>query len=46
MCDEALWLHVGRVMAHGPADEIARRYIANAESHESNQSKLATIEQP
>jgi lipopolysaccharide transport system ATP-binding protein len=32
MCDEALWLHGGRVMAHGPADEIASRYIADAES--------------
>ena len=34
MCDEALWLNPGRVMAHGPADEVVRRYIAEAESPE------------
>jgi lipopolysaccharide transport system ATP-binding protein len=31
MCDEALWLQAGRVMAHGPADEVVSRYNTGAE---------------
>jgi lipopolysaccharide transport system ATP-binding protein len=27
LCDEAIWLHEGRVAAHGPADEVAQRYL-------------------
>jgi len=34
MCDEALWLHGGRVLLYGPANEFASWYIADAESPE------------
>jgi len=27
LCDEALWLHEGRLAAHGPADEVVKRYL-------------------
>ena len=30
LCDEAIWLHEGRVAAHGSADEVARRYLEAA----------------
>ena len=44
MCDEALWLNPGRVMAHGPADEVVRRYIAEAESPEGAPSRSVATE--
>ena len=44
MCDEALWLNPGRVMAHGPADEVVRRYIAEAESPEGAPSTSVATE--
>ena len=28
MCDEALWLHRGRLVAHGPADVVTGQYLA------------------
>lgn len=31
MCDEALWLQAGRVMAHGPVDEVVSRYNTGTE---------------
>jgi lipopolysaccharide transport system ATP-binding protein len=31
LCDEALWLQAGRVMARGPADEVVSRYNTGAE---------------
>jgi lipopolysaccharide transport system ATP-binding protein len=44
MCDEALWLRAGRIMGHGRADEVARRYIAEAESPQGTQNRLAAAE--
>ena len=43
LCDEALWLHAGRLMAHGPADEVASRYIAGAESPQDAQGKWSAV---
>lgn len=37
MCDEALWLHGGRLVAYGAASEVADQYIAEAQSQESDQ---------
>ena len=28
LCDEALWLHAGRLMAYGPADVVVHQYTA------------------
>lgn len=28
LCDEAIWLHEGRLVAHGPVEEIANQYVA------------------
>jgi len=44
MCDEAVWLHAGRVMAHGPADEVARQYIVDAESLHGAPSRWGSAE--
>jgi lipopolysaccharide transport system ATP-binding protein len=31
LCDEAIWLHEGRVVVHGPAVEVAQRYLEASE---------------
>lgn len=42
MCDEALWLHAGRVIAHGPAYEVAARYIAGTDSREGRPERWSS----
>jgi lipopolysaccharide transport system ATP-binding protein len=32
LCDEALWLHAGRLMVHGPAPVVVARYLEQVES--------------
>lgn len=27
LCDEAIWLHQGHLVAHGPAEEVAQQYV-------------------
>jgi lipopolysaccharide transport system ATP-binding protein len=34
LCDEALWMSGGEVMAHGPAHTVTRQYVASVESPE------------
>lgn len=31
LCDEALWLQAGRLMAHGPAAEVVDQYVTDTE---------------
>ncbi len=35
LCDEALWLVAGRLVAHGAANVVVDQYLAAAESHEN-----------
>ena len=46
LCDEALWLHGGRVIVYGPANEVASRYIADAESPEDVSGKCSLAAEP
>jgi lipopolysaccharide transport system ATP-binding protein len=32
LCDEAVWLHAGRLLAHGAADLVVDQYVSEAES--------------
>lgn len=41
-CDEALWLHAGRLMAHGPANEVVDQYLAEAGAQVSDPTTCAT----
>lgn len=33
LCDEAIWLDAGRLMAHGPPDDVVARYVAHMNEH-------------
>ena len=44
MCDEALWLRAGRIIGHGRADEVARRYIAESPQGTQNRSAAAEVQ--
>jgi ABC-type polysaccharide/polyol phosphate transport system ATPase subunit len=35
LCDEAVWLHGGRLMAHGPTREVIDRYLGQVASEEA-----------
>jgi lipopolysaccharide transport system ATP-binding protein len=41
ICDEALWLHAGRLVAHGAANEVVDQYMAEAVAQESDQNMWA-----
>jgi lipopolysaccharide transport system ATP-binding protein len=32
LCDEALWLHAGRLVAYGPADVVVHQYVATVQA--------------
>lgn len=35
LCDEAIWLSGGRLLAHGPASDVVRQYVAHMNSREA-----------
>jgi lipopolysaccharide transport system ATP-binding protein len=43
LCDEALWLHAGKVVAHGKPEKVIRSYVAEANSETQQQTKTARL---
>ena len=46
LCDEALWLHAGRVAAHGDAEAVVSRYVADAETQVHAQNRQTELSSP
>lgn len=42
LCDEALWLHKGRVMAHGKAGDVVNQYVRDVETRRRTPASYPT----
>jgi lipopolysaccharide transport system ATP-binding protein len=45
LCDEALWLHTGRLAAYGPADVVASQYVATVDVETQQSTPTAPQQQ-
>jgi lipopolysaccharide transport system ATP-binding protein len=41
LCDEALWLRAGQLAAHGPAEIVVDKYIAEADAETQHRAQVA-----